>query len=120
MPIQSPLSATIFQTDVLAALQNTGITQTSPGGKARAFADIVGAEMGGLEARSYAALGQALLPFATGDNLDFLGELYGVPRIGGTTANASAALGQTRPLPAAHTYLSARGRGPVPSPQPSV
>ena len=86
MPIQSPQSITTFQADVLAALGTTGISQTSPGGKARAFADIVGSEMGGLEGRSYAAIGQSLLPFATGDNLDFLGEMYGIPRLDGSTA----------------------------------
>jgi hypothetical protein len=49
----------------LSALENTGITQTSPGGKARAFSDIAGSEMGGLESRSFSALAQSLIPFAT-------------------------------------------------------
>lgn len=93
MPIQSPQSITTFQADVLAALSTTGISQTSPGGKARAFADIVGSEMGGLEGRSYAAIGQSLLPFATGDNLDFLGEIYGIPRLDGSTASSSSSDG---------------------------
>ena len=93
MPIQSPQSITTFQADVLAALGTTGISQTSPGGKARAFADIVGSEMGGLEGRSYAAIGQSLLPFATGDNLDFLGEMYGIPRLDGSTASSSSSDG---------------------------
>lgn len=93
MPIQSPQTVTTFQSDILSALQNTGITQTNPGGKARAFADIAGNEMGGLESRSYAALGQSLLPFATGDNLDFLGEVYGIPRLDGTTASSSVSDG---------------------------
>lgn len=78
---------------MLSGLQNTGITQTSPGGKARAFCDIAGSEMGGLETRSYAALGQSLLPFSTGDNLDFLGEVYGVPRLDAQTASSSSSDG---------------------------
>lgn len=93
MPIQSPQSVATFQSDILSALQATGITQTNPGGKARAFCDIAGNEMGGLESRSYAAIGQSLLPFATGDNLDFLGAVYGVPRLDGSTASSSASDG---------------------------
>ena len=93
MPIQNPQSVSVFQTDILSGLQNTGITQTNPGGKARAFCDIAGSEMGGLESRSYSALGQSLLPFANNDNLDFLGEVYGLPRIDGSTASSSSSDG---------------------------
>jgi len=74
-------------------MQTTGVTQLSPGGKARAFCDIVGNEMGGLELRSYASIGQSLLPFATLDNLDFIGEIYGIPRLDGSTASASVSDG---------------------------
>jgi len=90
MPIQNPQSASVFQADILSQMQGTGVTQLNPGGKARAFGDIVGSEMGGLELRSYAALGQSLLPFATADNLDFLGEMYGVTRLDGSTAASDA------------------------------
>lgn len=91
MPIQQPVASSTFQTQNLAALQQTGITQTSPGGKARAFADIVGDQMGSSEGRKYTAIGQALLPFAAKDNLDFLGEIYGMPRLGAQTAASNAA-----------------------------
>lgn len=91
MPIQQPQASSTFQSQNLAALQQTGITQTSPGGKARAFADIVGDQMGLSEGRSYANLGQTLLPYATKDNLDFLGEIYGVPRLDAVTAASDVA-----------------------------
>lgn len=89
MPIQSPQSTATFQAQTLSSLQQTGITQTNPGGKARGFSDIVGDQLGRLEARSYTNIGQSLLPYATGDNLDFLGEVYGVARLGATTAAAN-------------------------------
>src|SRR5664280_2277970 len=40
--IQTPNSASQYQANILAALQATGITNTSPGAKARAFGDAVG------------------------------------------------------------------------------
>jgi hypothetical protein len=46
MPIQSPKSAASYQSEILAALAVTGIKQTAPGGKARAFCDIVGQKLG--------------------------------------------------------------------------
>jgi uncharacterized phage protein gp47/JayE len=91
MPIQQPQSSSIFQAQNLAALQATGITQTNPGGKARAFSDIVGDQMGLSEARKYAAIGQTLLPYATGDNLDFIGAIWGFPRLSAQTASSSVA-----------------------------
>jgi uncharacterized phage protein gp47/JayE len=91
MSIQQPQASSTFQAQNLAALQQTGITQTSPGGKARAFADIVGEQLGSSEGRKYVAIGQTLLPYAVRSNLDFLGEIYGVPRLGAVTAASSAA-----------------------------
>lgn len=90
MPIQSPQSASVTQQNLLGALQNTGITQVNPGGKARAFADAVGNEIGGLETRSYAAIAQTLLPYATKSNLDFLGEIFGVPRLAAQTGSSTS------------------------------
>ena len=40
--IQTPGTAPSYQASILAALQLTGITNTSPGAKARAFSDITG------------------------------------------------------------------------------
>ena len=79
--IQQPKAVSMYQAELLSALIQTGIRQTAAGGKARAFCDIVGDKLGEMEARSYAAIGQTLLPYATGTGLDFLGELYGVTRI---------------------------------------
>ena len=40
--IQTPGTASKYQASILAALQTTGITNTSPGAKARAFCDATG------------------------------------------------------------------------------
>jgi hypothetical protein len=50
-------------------------------GKARAFGDSVGQELGAAEQRYYINLSQTLVPFATGTALDFLGRLFGVTRL---------------------------------------
>ena len=63
-------------------LASSGIRQLAPGGKARAFADIVGDRLGQSEQRQFQNLAQTLIPYATGDSLDLLGEIYGVARIG--------------------------------------
>ena len=64
-------------------LASSGIRQLAPGGKARAFADIVGDRLGQSEQRQFSNLAQTLVPYdATGDSLDLLGEIYGVTRIG--------------------------------------
>ena len=78
--ITTPKSGT-QTSELLTALTATGIRQTSPGGKARAFCDAVADQLGSFEARFYNNLAQTLLPFATGDSLDFLGQIYGVDRI---------------------------------------
>jgi hypothetical protein len=40
--IQTPSTSSSYQASILAALQTTGITNTSPGAKARAFCDATG------------------------------------------------------------------------------
>lgn len=80
--IQRPTSIEQYQSDIFSALAQTGIRQLAPGGKARAFVDIVADKIGRLETAQFNNLGQTLLPFATGQNLDLLGEIYGVPRLG--------------------------------------
>jgi uncharacterized phage protein gp47/JayE len=89
MPIQNPKSAFVYQSEILQALQQTGIRQTSPGAKARAFCDVVGAKLGEVEARQYINISQTLLPYATQQNLDFLGEMLGVRRIPRSDVNIS-------------------------------
>src|SRR5258708_2773757 len=82
MPIQQPTSANTYQTQILNALATSGITQLSPGGKARAFADIVGQILGTVEVDTFNMVSQSLLPFATGSSLDLIGDIFGVSRIG--------------------------------------
>lgn len=82
MPIQLPTSATTFQSNILSALSTSGITQLSSGGKARAFADIVGDQLGIVEADTFNMVSQSLLPYATGSSLDLIGDIFGVVRLG--------------------------------------
>jgi hypothetical protein len=81
MPIQSPVSASTFQQNILSALATSGITQLAPGGKARAFADIVGDQLGTKETDIFNMVSQSLLPYATGNSLDLVGDIFGVPRL---------------------------------------
>ncbi len=67
--------------DILAALTQTGIRQTAAGGKAGAFCDIVGDQLGTMETNEFLNLGETLIHYATADNLDFLGEIFGVYRL---------------------------------------
>lgn len=87
---QTTLSASTYQANILQALQQTGISNTSPGGKARAFCDIVGDQLGILDANKANDIAQALLPYAAGANLDLLGQIYGVIRLAATDASADA------------------------------
>ena len=82
MAIQTPKTAALYQLDILAALTQTGIQQTAAGGKARAFCDIVGDKIGEMETNEFLNLGETLIHYATGQNLDFLGEIFGVYRLG--------------------------------------
>jgi uncharacterized phage protein gp47/JayE len=86
MAVQSPKAYSGYQTDILAALSATGIRQLAPGGKARAFGDIVANELAELEGRQFSNIAQSLLPFATDTSLDLIGEIYGVPRLTQQTA----------------------------------
>jgi hypothetical protein len=77
-----PSAPPAYQLDILGALTQTGITQTAAGGKARAFCDIVGDKIGEMETNEFLNLGETLIHYATGQNLDFLGEIFGVYRLG--------------------------------------
>lgn len=81
MPIQTPQNTPAYQAAILAAMTATGITNLAPGAKARAFCDAVGDQLGQLETRQYINLSQTLLPYATGNALDMIGEIFGVPRL---------------------------------------
>ena len=67
--------------DILGALTQTGIQQTAAGGKARAFCDIVGDQLGTMETNEFLNLGQTLIHYASADNLEFIGEIFGVCRL---------------------------------------
>lgn len=88
MAIQTPKSGTQYATEILAALQTTGVTNTTPGGKARALADIIADRMGELESRQFIAASQLLLPYATGNALDALGAIYRVQRLQNSDASS--------------------------------
>ena len=74
-----------------AAPSLLGIRQLAPGGKARAFADIVGDRLGQSEQRQFQNLANTLIPYVTGDSLDLLGEIYGVPRLGQSSVQSDLA-----------------------------
>jgi Baseplate J-like protein len=93
MAIQTPQSATQYAATILAALQTTGVTNTTPGGKARALADIIADQMGALASAQFIASSQFLLPYATGTALDALGAIYGVQRLQSQDANSPASDG---------------------------
>ncbi len=90
MAIQIPKSGTQYASEILAVLQTTGIKNTSPGGKARALADIIADRMGSLEVRLFTTVSQNMLPYATGDALDSLGAIYSIPRIQSQDASSAA------------------------------
>lgn len=90
MAIQTPKSGAQYASEILAVLQATGIKNTSPGGKARALADIIADRMGALESRQFTNVSQSLLPFAQGDALDALGDIYSLPRIQSSDASATS------------------------------
>lgn len=85
--IQSPKTLAGYESDLLGALTDTGITQTSPGGKARAFTDAVANEMSILDMNTYSNIGQTILAYATGVNLDFVGSIFGVTRLARTDSS---------------------------------
>jgi uncharacterized phage protein gp47/JayE len=82
MAIYSPKASSSYQSDILDALKQTGIKQTASGGKARAFCDVVGDQMGILDSGNYQNLAQTMLPYANEEALDNLGEFFGIPRMG--------------------------------------
>lgn len=65
---------------VNALEQNAGITATSPGSIARAFADAFGTEMFYLHESFKEAVSQTSLSTAYGRSLDLIGDLYNVKR----------------------------------------
>lgn len=60
--------------------RNAGITNTSPGSIARAFADAVSDQIGDLYTILKYNMDQTMISTASGRNLDLIGELYSVKR----------------------------------------
>lgn len=60
--------------------RNAGITNTSPGSIARAFADAVSDQIGDLYTILKYNMDQTMISTASGRNLDLIGELYSVQR----------------------------------------
>ena len=126
-----PSAPPAYQLDILGALTQTGIQQTAAGGKARAFCDIVGDQLGKVETNEFLNLGETLIHYATGQNLDFLGEIFGVYRLGQQIASISQRdlnfrfyvagggkfgdinSGQAINLPVGMLILSAASNGPI-------
>lgn len=79
--IQKPTTAEQYRSEMLKALAATGIKQLAPGGKARAFCEICADMIGRSEQAQFFNISQTMLPFATGDALDAIGQIYGVTRI---------------------------------------
>jgi hypothetical protein len=89
LAVRSKSPAT-YKANILAALQQTGIKNTSPGGKARAFCDIVGDQLGILDKNKAGDLAQSLLSDATGTNLDLVCQIFGVTRLASVDASSEA------------------------------
>jgi uncharacterized phage protein gp47/JayE len=70
--------------------QNTGITQMSPGGKARFFIDTVAEEHSSMNEVFDANLLQAFLSSSEGKFLDFFGDMLQVPRLEPVNARSVA------------------------------
>lgn len=79
--VQKPKTLSEFQVDILRGLASTGISNLSPGGKARAFLDICADKCSEVDFRAFSNLNQMLLPYAVGGSLDTLGDIFGVARI---------------------------------------
>ena len=60
--------------------KNAGITSTSPGSIARAFAEAMSDQIGDLYTILKYNVDQTMISTASGRNLDLIGELYSVPR----------------------------------------
>lgn len=86
--IQTPKSGTQYASEILAVLQASGIKNTSPGGKARALADVIADKMGELESRQFVTVSQNILAYAVGSALDSLGDIYSIPRIQSSDASS--------------------------------
>lgn len=70
---------------------DTGITQLSPGGKARAILEAFAREHGSVAESFDIEMAQAFVRTASGDNLDLIGEIVGIVRLEAKSAEIDAA-----------------------------
>jgi uncharacterized phage protein gp47/JayE len=83
-------AADILRRSITQLSENTQITRFTPGSKARTVLGIMSEEIERLEEVLSANLVLGLVQGATGDYLDFLGDITGVPRQQPSTASVSA------------------------------
>lgn len=107
--------------DALLLLQtNTNITKLSPGGKARAILDIVGA----IKEESYQefdlALARSFISAANGQNLDLFGILLGEPRLPSVAAKADASMEVVKFYAEEGTFGDINGGNSIPLPRGTI
>jgi len=114
MPISNYHDADTALQDSLDTLNNTtGITQVTPGGKARAILEIMANEHGRLAESFDLEIAEAFVRTATGDNLDLIGELVGVTRKEAQKASVDASHGNIRFYVISGTFGDITGGVPV-------
>lgn len=114
MPISNYHDVNIALQDSLDTLNsNTGITQTTPGGKARAILEIMATEHGRLAESFDIEIAEAFVRTASGDSLDLIGELVGVTRKEAQKASVDASHGNVRFYVISGTFGDITGGVPV-------
>lgn len=118
MPISNYHSADTALQESLDTLNNTtGITQVTPGGKARAILEIMANEHGRLAESFDLEIAEAFVRTATGDNLDMIGELVGVTRKEAQKAQVDASHGNIKFYVISGTFGDITGGIPVTVPK---
>ena len=79
----------IFSDVLNDVLSNTNITQTSPGSKARSFIEATTNKLGDMWNKFDLNMTHAFLDGAEGKYLDYFGDMFGLERIGESTASIS-------------------------------
>ena len=114
MPISNYHNADTALQNSLDILNNTtGITQTTPGGKARAILELMANEHGRLAESFDVEVAEAFVRTASGDNLDLIGELVGVVRKEAQKASTDASHGNIRFYVISGTFGDITGGVPI-------
>lgn len=114
MPISNYHNAdTALQNSLDILNSTTGITQTTPGGKARAILELMANEHGRLAESFDLEIAEAFVRTASGDNLDLIGELVGVVRKEAQKANTDASHGNIKFYVISGTFGDITGGVPV-------